>query len=700
MNGTFKFVLAKFFELTDEPIGWADSEIVIKRNDEYGGIFLTYIPELTFIGDGFGYLYQEIINLGYCYSCPIEITYECNGSVQKVFNGFINAANVDIDIEACKIKANLEPDDIYAAFLKSSNNNYQVQDLPITFPNGETLTPSYETIRYHNIETGTINADGFTDVLAFQAVKGLDYLARASTQNQLGVVSDFFTTQKPLTEQWEIVFTGAALKSGDTIGVTYKNYFGIIGTGAVNYAISEAATILAIGNSIIQNVTSIPGTTPNYGYERYFDQTAFVNNDFDFGARTILLESWLPIEIISVEITGTGPFATASFQKTRSFQVGGKDLFLAAQVQETLYAYIWGTYTKVSSPLSFRDLFSELDKVFCLGMQLQGLPGSYVLRIEPLSYFFSLASEIRLEGVMNVKRRFEPEKSFNSATLDSGANFGIASGMSGGNSGFTVTSGSANITGGATSGLEVNKYYFSGTTKEVFRIKTITNSTDFEVWEVAQISVATTTIFELTYAKNDIGPCLVNEPDTVYSQDTCVGDVLDLSNEFVTDIEKQGDQTADSVFPIQRNFSAGSDPKLFCFLQCDDGNNQTKLYKYMVRENSNVPKDRWAFNGNLTNAHKVMNNYPRLKRNFYSNTKKGTQFEGQLMTYTNDAAVKPEALYDFEHSLTFNQIQTIMENPAASIEVDFENNGTYEKAYIYEIRMKINTKKTTFTLYR
>lgn len=699
MTGSFKFVIANYIQLEDDPLGWPDAEIVIKRNEEYGGIFITYIPELTFIGDGFRYLYQQIKNVGYCFSCPIDITYECTGSVEKVFSGFINAANVEIDLEKCSIKANLEPDNVYAAFLKASNNNYQIQGLPITFPNGETLSQSYETIRYHDVKTGVIDSDGFNDVLAFKAITGLDYLAQASTQKELTVVSDFFSTQVPLTEKWEIVFSGAALKSGDTISVTYKNYFGITHSGVVNYGVSEAATIVAIGNSVIQNVTTT-AATPSYGYERLFDQTAFVNNDFDLPNRTIILESWLPIEILDVEITGTGPFATVTFERTQAYQSGGKDLFLTAQVQETLYAQIWGTFTAINSPLSFRDLFSELDKVYCLGMQLQGQPSAYVLRIEPLTYFFSQNSQIRLEGVMNIKRRFESERSYNSAILDSGKNFGIASGTSGGNSGFTVTAGSATISGGSTTGLEEGKYYYSGNSKEVFRIKTIINSTDFEVWDLAQISTSGTTIFELTYSKNDIGPCLVNEPDTVYAQTTCVGDVLDLQNAFITDIEKHGDQTADSVFPIERNYSAGSDPKLFCFLQCDDGNNQTKLYKYMVKENSNVPVDRWAFNGHLTNAHKVMNNYTRLKRDFYSNAKKGTQFEGELMTYTNDAAVKPDTLYEFEHFLTFNQIQTLMNSPADSIEVDFENNGTYQKGYIYEVRMNINTKKTTFILYQ
>lgn len=701
MQGRFRYILDDFVELANEPEGWEETEIRIKRNDEYGGLFITYMTEYKFWGDGFDYIYQQIKAIGYCVSIKINITYQCSDQAQfeTVFNGYINIKSADVDVEKCTVQANIELDDIYSAFLKQSSTKLNIGSPSVFFPDGTFVNPNIQTISYHAVDTGvnTINVPTDNRAGALTIVDAFNVLTRMYTQNQLTVISDFYTLTHPLTEQWEIELSGAALKSGDSIEVVFKNYFGITVTRTQAFTVSEAQTLIELGFSMVNQVSTSIGNIPRSQVQQYFDSTVFAN--VAFGTRTIELESWLPIEILSVTITGTPAIPTATATRTQAYQKGGKDLFILPQSNETSSANIWPAIPaseSIDSPLSFKQLFLELDKIHTLGMQLQGIPGNYVLRIEPMEYFFSQPTTLRLDNIMNIKSRFESDKSYNMVQTGSGSAFGTIK-FGAANGPFAVVSGSNSLTG-PTSALEEDMYIAIGDTGEVLKIQTIVNSTTLETYTNATFSAPTTMVYASDYETVNNGPASLNGVASAFAEKNCLGEILDLTNDFITDIEAHGDQTSFGAQRYRKNLSASNEQTVFCLLQCGDNQLQTKQYKYILNDGGAI-YERWAFNGHMTNHHKIINNYIRLKTDFYTNAGLHTQFEGQILRYGNDAAVRPSVIYEFESFISFSDMLSMVSDPQNTIEVDINKDGVVEKCWIYEVSMNINTKKAKFAVY-
>lgn len=698
MAGRFRYVFDDFYELSDEPLGWEDVEIVIKRNeDDYGGLFLTYMSEFTFWGDGYSYVNQQIQNLGYCFSIQVKITYQCNdrSGYETVFEGFINIKTAEIDNENCTVKANIERDDIYTSFLQKSSTEVNIGRQFTFLPDGTDITLDSETLSYHKIGSGNGIFFNLNNAYGFRIVDTMNFLTAIYTQNRLPVISDFFTLTHPTTEAWEIEFTGDPVKSGDTLSVTIKNYFGIVFTKSQAFTVDEDTTIEALGFKLI-NEASVAGDIQASQVQLYFDSTSFANVDYIQPSRRLVLESWLPIEIVSVEVTGTPPLSVPTWNKTRSYQKGGKDLYLLSQYNETQFSSIWEGPADNESPLSFKQLFLELDKLYALGVQLQGTIGNYVLRVEPLEYFYLQPSILRLQGVMNIKSRFEFNKNYNQVQLASNASCGVIRFNTATDS-FTVTSGSVTLSG-PTSPFREGQYIVVAQSGEVLKIQTITSSLSMDVYEAPTVSVADATLFEGEYQVLNNGPSLLNSSTSAYIDATCIGETLDLSNEFVTDIEQHGDQTSLSPAFADRNLSATNKPDLFCFLQCGDGLITTKQYKYMLNNGGDI-YERWAFNGHMTNHHKIINNYIRLKNDFYVNAANNTEFSGQALRFRNDAEVRPSATHEFEYFLSFNEMLSLISDPQFTVEVDIKNDGHFEKCWLFEVRMNVNTKKTKFVVY-
>lgn len=700
MAGRFRFVLDDFIELRDEPMGWDDIEIVIKRDERsYGGLFTTYLSELDFWGDGYAYLSQQLNSLGDCFSTKINITYQCFGSAdfETVFTGFINIRNADIDNEKCSIKVNIELDDVFASFLSQSETEVNIGAPFYFFPDGSFMSLDPDTIFYHYVwKGGHVNNDPTDNrVRAVSVANMFNFLTRAHSNDRLTIVSDFFTNVFPQTQLWLIELAGATLKSGDEITVTYKNFFGKEITKSQTFFGDEATTLALLAFKLVSQ-TSIPGNVPTRDIQQAQFCTEFAHATFP--SRGILLETWLPFQVSSVVITGTPAIPTVSWDITQEFQVGGKGLYMTSQIEETELSDIWGIgNVKQWSPLSFASLFEEMDKHFTLGMQLEGTPGNYVLRLEPLLYYYTQPSTLRLEGIMNIKSRFESDKAFNSLKMNSRVSAGIIS-FGFVTEGFDGTSGS-NVLAGPTQGLEAGQYIAILDTNEVYKIDIITGSTSLELTQDVVTSFTDSKILQGDYSNVKDPPSVLNGPLQAYSEKTCVGDVLDLTSEMCPDIEIHGDQTSNNFETYKRNRSGSNEQGLFCLLQCNEDLFTTKEYPYYVNNDGTI-YERWAFNGMLTNHHKVYNNYIRLKNDFYTNAPENTTFEGEALLYNNTAEVRPTLIFEFEQFLSFSQMQLLINNPSGTIEVDLNRDDTYEKCWIYEVKMNVNSKKTKFLVYK
>lgn len=705
MNGRFRFTLDDFHVLDDEPIGWNDAKIVIKRNEDFGGLFLEYATELEFWGDGYAYIRPQIEALGYCFSVKINIEYQCTDGAEfeRVFIGYINISRAEIDDDKCTVRANLELDNVYSDFLNNAEKKVVISTGSTSFPNGTVINTPFQTINYHNVETGTNVLNEPTDnrVLAVSAYNLLNYIVQINTEGQLSVVSDFFQITEPKFEDHEITLSGPALKSGDTISVTYKNMFGKVVTKSNTFFGNEFATFANLGFDLCEISNLDPPLVGPASLCNYFFHTGF--SFTNVVGRTMFLQSWLPIEILSVDITGTAPLTTATFERTVPYQPGGKDLFISTQFFETFNSKIWNFQQTANMRLSFRDLWNELDALFGLGMQLQGEPGNYVLRIEPLGYFYQQPSQLSIPDILGVRTTFDFGNNYKTVELSSrGDKFGVINYKNGGQL-FPVTMSAGSTTMNFTNSTftpSVGDKLMSNETLEAFTVADVSGfPTSIETTQAATFAITGTTVIVGTYQEVSAQTALLNG-DMSARAATCIGDTLQLKNNFVTDIEKHGDQTRKTYNSGFLNVSASGSQEVFTFIQCNGLNSQ--VYPTIIKDFpggiANPPQIRYAFNGLLTNHHKIMNNYLRIKYDVQVVAPWFVANGGTFFEYTNTAEVKPSRVHAFEYGLSFNDIVNLIENPSQTILAEITE-GVFTKCWIKEIEFDINTKKASIELY-
>lgn len=704
MDANFRFTLDDFVPIYDQPKGWDDCKIIIKRNDDFGGLFIEYASELEFWGDAYAYIKSQIDSLGYCISVKVTIEYQCTSTseYEKVFVGYANISRSEVDEEKCVLKTMLEVDNVYADFLNSADRQIFLSAVPISFPNGNIVDPNFRTISYHNVETGKNALNDPTDnrMLAVNMIDLLNYLSGIITEGQLPIVSDFFTTTAPKTDNWRIELFGPAMVGGDSISVTYKNMWGYTKTVTRPFVGSELITLTQLSLYLCE-VSDLSGARGPATFCNYLMSFGFAFGEVDpTNSRRILLQSWLPIEIISVDIVGS---SSASYNQSQAYQKGGQGLCLSSQLNETFNAKIWNFQSLTSSKLSFRQVWDDLCALFNLGMQIEGVPGAYVLRVEPMEYFYSQYSQLRIEGVKEIKTSFDYGSNYKQINMRSSAG-------SMGSISFPTLAMTNGVMAAATNVVtwtaynvlpEVGDYIYSTQSQEVFRVATINipGNTLTTTEPTLSGGITASTFYVGTYAEVSAVVAWLNDEYSA-TIGTCQGDTLDLENNFVIDIEKHGDQTF-SIYRTQSypytGISAGPSRENITLMHCNINTNTSIEYPYVINDSGGPQYIRYAFNGLLTNHHKIINNYLRIKYDCTAYIPAFAEEAGMPIVYKNTSEIRPSKINSFEHFLSYTDINTLLQNPAQTIEL--EKNGTIVNCWIKEVEFNINTKKTTFKLY-
>ena len=115
---SFKFFL-NGHELSDEPIRWENSRKKLKRSEKHENIFLEYITDLEFHGDG-KYWIDYYTNLnGICSTIEIYIQYKCNefADYADFFWGRLSLDEAEWNEDECTIKCNAEDNSLAQLFL-------------------------------------------------------------------------------------------------------------------------------------------------------------------------------------------------------------------------------------------------------------------------------------------------------------------------------------------------------------------------------------------------------------------------------------------------------------------------------------------------------------------------------------------------------------------------------------------------------
>lgn len=182
-----------------DPIQWDEMEIVKKRDDALNGLIFQYIAGVTFIGDGYDYLYNEYIDNGYCGEVPVRVEQlNHNGNSYDLFfegkiyinkckfNTFKRQVEVDIEEKGSAMEF-IGNKDIKISMLPSYN-----QDYANNYPSDAPTT--LMSIDFNN-DAGAYPAGGvYENQIVFRVYDCLRKIIMVSSNYRLDFDSTFFNT--------------------------------------------------------------------------------------------------------------------------------------------------------------------------------------------------------------------------------------------------------------------------------------------------------------------------------------------------------------------------------------------------------------------------------------------------------------------------------------------------------------------------
>jgi len=182
----------------EEPIGLSQISKVVKRDKSEGSILVTQDAEVTFVGDGFDYLYNLLRNDGFCVraSCIVQITIDGGSTWTNYYEGLIPISAVEFDLKRNLAKtkifdnsynSKIDNSKSIGAFLywERSRNNVAITPIP------------YQTIQYFSVTTGayiTQTFNGGYEGAAYRPFDVMRFLIEFMTDGEMGFSSSVFDT--------------------------------------------------------------------------------------------------------------------------------------------------------------------------------------------------------------------------------------------------------------------------------------------------------------------------------------------------------------------------------------------------------------------------------------------------------------------------------------------------------------------------
>lgn len=194
----FRYLLDNL--IVDEPMGWDQLSKVIKRDKNQGSILVTQDADLSFIGTGYDYLFDKLVNDGFCSSidCKIQITTDGGNIWTNYYEGIIYISSVEFDrknnIAKTKVFDNsynskIDNNKSIGAFLYGERSKNDVAITPIP----------YQTIEYFKVTTGAYIAQDFSGGsthtgAAYKPFDAMKFLIEFMSDGELTFSSSVFDT--------------------------------------------------------------------------------------------------------------------------------------------------------------------------------------------------------------------------------------------------------------------------------------------------------------------------------------------------------------------------------------------------------------------------------------------------------------------------------------------------------------------------
>lgn len=235
--------------LTYEPVDWDAAKISKRRDEILNGLIIEYIADLTFIEDGYDYLYDQYTTNGFCGEVPVKI--EVYNSVLNVyelyFEGIIFINDCEFNITKRQVKVKIEDKNASLLFIRSKDVKVDVSQIalptvagvPVPFP-------------YPGVEIDFNNDAGayvYSNITVYDIAILLKSIIVKATKYRLDSESDVFSTAGDF-EDYCIGLAGV-LRSGSTISQeTYKI--------SINELFTELNKIVNLSFSVTTNADGVP----------------------------------------------------------------------------------------------------------------------------------------------------------------------------------------------------------------------------------------------------------------------------------------------------------------------------------------------------------------------------------------------------------------------------------------------------------
>lgn len=403
---TFQFYLNGTL-LADEPKGWDDSRKKLARSEIYDNVFVEYVTDLVFHGDGRAIILAAIEQSGICVDMAILIKYRCSefSNYETYFDGVLKLHEAEFNDDRCEIRCNAEDASLIDLLFKRMEKKVMLTDTS-SITGVTTCLISQRTIGIHSADSPI-----HTNRNSYRVHDVFGFLVKYYTDGQITYTSDFFglgtSTSGRITQKitWNNPADLISSVGGVILNMRWVDYFGgIHNTGQIalssNPSVSLDRVCTALNN---MNQASYLGGEISHEFKdfRYF---AKVTHN---GSNEITLISDLPTRI---PVASNPKYLTITNPEPE-FPSNGKG-----------YLYITsGTMLRGTSEVfavSFKDLFTELTKLLNLSFSITRVAGVQTLRIEPLSYFIENTEAVELTNVYNIKHR--PSTKYNKTSIDVG----------------------------------------------------------------------------------------------------------------------------------------------------------------------------------------------------------------------------------------------------------------------------------------
>lgn len=194
--------------LTYEPINWDEAKITKERDDVFNGLIVNYIADLTFIEDGYDYLYAQYVANGYCGEVPvlIEVWNSVLGVYEEFFKGFIFINECNFNLTTRQVTVSIVDSNASQIFI--NNKDVKVDLIPEQdFTGANPYAPGtgdvyaapspYRNILINDSSGSTTTGCIYDEKICFNVYDSLRKIIMVSSDYRLDFDSSFFSYAYP-----------------------------------------------------------------------------------------------------------------------------------------------------------------------------------------------------------------------------------------------------------------------------------------------------------------------------------------------------------------------------------------------------------------------------------------------------------------------------------------------------------------------